>query len=162
METLAWQVTTQDRSETRTLGRRLGEMVQAGDVICLQGELGAGKTTFVQGLGTGLGIRQSIHSPTFILANEHRGGRVPLYHLDAYRVQSTAEAIGFGLDDYLDGRGVVVIEWAEKIRAGLPDESLWIEFEHAGENERTLSFTARGAHYTELLSRLRAVAPASS
>lgn len=162
METLTWQVTTHEHAETKRLGHTLGENVLAGDVICLQGELGAGKTTFVQGFGAGLGIRQSIHSPTFILANEHRGGRMPLYHLDAYRVGSTAEAIGFGLDDYIDGRGVVVIEWAEKVHEALPAEHLWIEFEHAGENARTIRFTARGARYATLLSHLRATAEALS
>ncbi len=133
------------------LGARVGARVQRGDIICLQGELGAGKTTFTQGLGRGLGIADVIHSPTFILANEHRGGRVPLYHLDLYRVASAAEAIGFGLDDYLAGEGVCVIEWAEKILTALPRECLWITFQHHGENARKFIFDARGARYEELI-----------
>ncbi len=74
--------------ETQTLGARIGALAQRGDLFCLEGDLGVGKTSFVQGLGRGLGIPDAIHSPTFILANEHRGGRLPLYHLDVYRVAS--------------------------------------------------------------------------
>ena len=140
--------------ETRGVGARLGELARAGDLFCLEGELGAGKTCFVQGLGRGLGLRDAIHSPTFILANEHRGGRLPLYHLDVYRVRSAAEAIGFGLDDYVSGDGVLVIEWAEKIREALPAERLWITFEHTGENARAISFDAMGARYLQLLKNL--------
>ncbi len=150
------EITSTSPEETQGIGVRLGEIALAGDLFCLEGELGSGKTCFVQGLGRGLGIRDSIHSPTFILANEHRGGRLPLYHLDVYRVRSTDEAIGVGLDDYLAGDGVLVIEWAEKIREALPDERLWIWFRHIAENERAISIDARGARYEELLASLRA------
>jgi tRNA threonylcarbamoyladenosine biosynthesis protein TsaE len=141
--------------ETQRFGERLGARARAGDLFCLEGELGAGKTCFVQGIGHGLGIRDAIHSPTFILANEHRGGRAPLYHLDVYRVRSAHEAMGFGLDDYLASEGVLVIEWAEKIREALPAERLWISFEHRGENARAVSFDGVGARYEELLEHLR-------
>ncbi len=147
-----FELITHTLAETQALGARLGELARAGDLFCLQGELGAGKTSFVQGVGRGLGIADAIHSPTFILANEHRGGRSPLYHIDLYRVESVGEAIGFGLDDYLAGDGVVVIEWAEKIREALPRERLWITFQHAGENERKISFGAVGAQYEQLLA----------
>ncbi len=145
------ELTSTSPEETQRIGETLGELARAGDLFCLEGELGSGKTCFVQGLGRGLGIRDSIHSPTFILANEHRGGRLPLYHLDVYRVRSADEAIGFGLDDYLAGDGVLVIEWAEKIREALPAERLWVSFSHASENERAITFEARGARYHELL-----------
>lgn len=148
-------------AETQRIGESLGELAREGDLFCLEGELGSGKTCFVQGLGRGLGIRDSIHSPTFILANEHRGGRLRLYHLDVYRVRSADEAIGIGLDDYLVGDGVLVIEWAEKIRKGLPSERLWVSFRHVSENERAISFEARGARYVELLVSLRASSSAS-
>ncbi len=137
--------------ETRHVGERLGELARAGDLFCLEGDLGSGKTCFVQGLGRGLGIRDAIHSPTFILANEHRGGRLPLFHLDVYRVRRADEAIGFGLDDYISGDGVLVIEWAEKIRDALPAERLWISFEHRDENVRGISMQANGTRYEELL-----------
>lgn len=142
-------------AQTQRLGARLGELARAGDLFCLEGELGSGKTCFVQGLGRGLGIAEPIHSPTFILANEHRGGRLRLYHLDLYRVRSTDEALGFGLDDYLSGDGVCVIEWAEKIRDALPAERLWIALRHLGESKRGLLIEARGARYEELLNAFK-------
>lgn len=156
---------TRSASETRRVGARLGELVQAGDLICLEGDLGAGKTCFVQGLGQGLGIRDAIHSPTFILANEHRGGRLPLYHLDVYRVRSARETIGFGLDDYLSSDGVLIIEWAEKIREALPLERLWISFAHLreipdqDEDARSISLHAAGQRYEALVSALWARPP---
>jgi tRNA threonylcarbamoyladenosine biosynthesis protein TsaE len=151
-----FQITSASPEETQAVGFRLGESAGAGDLFCLEGELGSGKTCFVQGLGRGLEILDSIHSPTFILANEHRGGRLTLYHLDVYRVRSAEEAVGFGLDDYLADDGVLVIEWAEKIKKALPDERLWISFRHVGDNERAISFEAHGARYEELVMLLRA------
>ncbi len=160
----AFAFVSQSVAQTQQCGERLGELARAGDLFCLEGELGSGKTCFVQGLGRGLGIIEAIHSPTFILANEHRGGRLPLFHLDLYRVRSAGEAIGFGLDDYLSGDGVLAIEWAEKIRDALPRERLWIAFRHlgsqtsrplAGETRRGISIQASGARYEELLSELR-------
>ncbi len=142
-------------AQTQQWGERLGELARARDLFCLEGELGSGKTCLVQGLGRGLGIVEAIHSPTFILANEHRGGRLPLFHLDLYRVRSPDEAIGFGLDDYLSGDGVLAIEWAEKIRDVLPRERLWIAFRHLGETQRGISIQATGARYEELLKELR-------
>jgi tRNA threonylcarbamoyladenosine biosynthesis protein TsaE len=137
------------------LGTKLGELARAGDLYLLEGELGSGKTCFVQGLGRGLGISESIHSPTFILANEHRGGRLPLFHLDVYRVRSADEAVGFGLEDYLTEDGVCVIEWAEKILPALPPEHLTILFRYVDENKRELTFQASGNRYQTLLGDLR-------
>ena len=145
-------------AQTQRLGARLGERARAGDVFCLEGDLGSGKTCFAQGLGRGLGIVEDITSPTFILANEHRGGRLTLYHLDVYRMSSAREAWGIGLDDYLSGDGVCVIEWAEKIRAALPEERLWITFRHLGEFKRGLLLKATGARYEELLREFKASA----
>ena len=143
---------------TRQLGSWLGSRVPPGAVIALQGDLGAGKTNFVQGLARGLGISEPVNSPTFILANEYNDGRLPLYHIDAYRVENAAEAIGFGLDDYLDGDGVTVIEWAERVREALPHVVLWIEFEYLSENERRVRLTAYGEIYVQLLEQLPACA----
>ncbi len=139
--------------QTQQLGKRLGELARGGDLFCLEGDLGSGKTCFVQGLGRGLGVPEAIHSPTFILANEHRGGRLPLFHLDVYRVRNADEAIGFGLEDYIAGDGVCVIEWAEKIRKALPPDRLWITFRHVGELERGLRFQAEGERYEQLLNQ---------
>lgn len=145
-------------AQTQRLGARVGELAQPGDLFCLEGDLGSGKTCFTQGLGRGLAIVADINSPTFILANEHRGGRLTLYHLDVYRMNSAREAQGIGLDDYLSGDGVCVIEWAEKIRAALPAERLWITFRHLGEAKRGLVMQATGARYAELLREFKASA----
>lgn len=142
-------------AQTQRLGARLGELAQPGDLFCLEGELGSGKTCFAQGIGRGLAIVADITSPTFILANEHRGGRLTLYHLDVYRMRSAREAQGIGLDDYLASDGVCVIEWAEKIRAVLPPENLWITFRHLGEAKRGLLMRAAGARYEALLREFK-------
>jgi tRNA threonylcarbamoyladenosine biosynthesis protein TsaE len=140
---------------TRALGEALARQLAPGDVIALEGELGAGKTNFVQGLARGLGISEDVNSPTFILANEYFSGRVPLYHIDAYRIENAAEARGFGLDDYLNGDGVTVIEWAERVREALPSDVLWITFDYRSENERQLVFTAYGERAAMLLDALK-------
>lgn len=135
---------------THQLGASLGSIVRSGDVLALQGDLGAGKTNFVQGLARGLGITHDVNSPTFILANEYTGGRLPLYHIDAYRVENAVEADGFGLDDYLNGDGVTVIEWAERVREALPRDVLWIELEYVDEHTRLIRATAHGPRSSEL------------
>ncbi len=142
-------------SETQRLGALVARLLQPGDVLALLGELGAGKTNFVKGLARGLGVKESVHSPTFILANEYRSGRMPLFHVDAYRVASAGEAIGFGFDDYLNDDGVTVIEWAERITSALPAEHLVIEFQHVGENERAIKMTAHGERYARLIAALK-------
>ncbi len=147
---------TRGPAETRTLGAIVGELLRPGDIIALHGELGSGKTQFVKGLARGLGVREAIHSPTFILANEHRSGRLPLFHIDAYRVTGVREAAGFGLEEYLDDAGVTAIEWAERIEAALPPEHLKVRFTHLSDNEREVSMEGRGGRYVELLRELRA------
>ncbi len=142
---------THSPAETQRLGARLAVPALPGDVIALQGELGTGKTQFVKGLARGLGVRESVHSPTFILANEYRSGRMPLFHVDAYRVESASEAIGFGLEDYLNDAGLTVVEWAERIRSALPPEHLWIEFDYVEQDARRISIQARGKRYEQLL-----------
>ncbi len=146
--------------QTQELGARLGKIVQAGDVIALQGDLGAGKTNFVQGLARGLGITEDVNSPTFILANEYYSGRLPLFHIDAYRVRDAAEAEGFGLDDYLNGNGVTVIEWAERVRDALPRDVLWIQFEYVSENARGIQLDALGKESRARLDELENAARA--
>lgn len=136
---------------THAVGAALGKIVRGGDVLALQGDLGAGKTNFVQGLARGLNITEDVNSPTFILANEYNSGRLPLYHVDAYRVENADEAEGFGLDDYLNSDGVTVVEWAERVRAALPRDVLWVELEYVSENGRRLHANALGPRAGELL-----------
>ena len=152
----AQTITSASVEKTQALGARLGQVVRAGDVIALQGDLGAGKTNFVQGLAHGMDITEEVNSPTFILANEYHSGRLPLYHIDAYRVADAAEAEGFGLDDYLNGEGVTVIEWAERVRDALPRDVLWIELEYVSENERSLRITANETRAASLLAQWQA------
>jgi tRNA threonylcarbamoyladenosine biosynthesis protein TsaE len=140
--------------QTHALGERLGAVLLPGDVLALRGELGAGKTNLVQGLARGLGITEDVNSPTFILANEYYSGRLPLYHIDAYRVENAEEADGFGLDDYLNGDGVTVIEWAERVREALPHDVLWLELEYVGENERLIRAAPLGPRSAQLATVL--------
>lgn len=141
--------------QTRRIGVRLGGMLEAGDVICLQGDLGAGKTTFAQGLAAGWGSLDAVSSPTFILVNQYRranGAR--LFHLDAYRLDSIAEAEELDLDSML-AEGALIVEWPERIGALIPPEHLWIELEHISEEHRQMKFLARGGRYDELLDAVR-------
>lgn len=149
------EMLSRDPDHTRRLGMKLGEALQPGDVICLQGDLGAGKTTFVQGIAQGWGSADAVSSPTFILVNVYRrvdGSR--LFHMDAYRLDSTPEAEELDLDSML-ARGALIIEWPERMEAIVPAERLWVQFEHAGETDRALRFNAVGKRYEELLALLR-------
>lgn len=128
-----------DTESTRNLGKVLGDKLPAGSVILLAGNLGSGKTTLVQGLGEGLGIKEGIDSPTFTLINEYLGGKIPLYHLDLYRLEA-AEIEGLNLDIYWDGLevepGIVAIEWADKLEYK-PSDYLLVNFkEISGEGRR--------------------------
>jgi tRNA threonylcarbamoyladenosine biosynthesis protein TsaE len=141
--------------QTRRLGMRLGSALQAGDVICLQGDLGAGKTTFVQGLALGWGSLDPVSSPTFILVNVYRrGDDARLFHMDAYRLDSMPEAEELDLDAML-AEGALIVEWPERIKNLIPGEHLWIQFEHVDEEEREMKFRAAGERYTDLVHRLR-------
>lgn len=146
-------VRSQSPGQTRELGRRLGSLVAEGDVIVLEGELGAGKTTFTQGLGWGLGVSGPITSPTFVVAREHTGPRVELVHIDAYRISSLPEWDDLDID--LE-RGVTVIEWGDRIVKALPDDHLTIRIreEHP---ERVLEFSAVGARSARLLTNLESL-----
>jgi len=145
-------------AQTRRFGARLGALLQAGDLICLEGELGTGKTCLAQGIGQGLGSSQPLTSPTFTLIAEYRLPRPApaLYHIDLYRLDAPLdEALAFGLDDYLSGDGVCLIEWADRIRLALPAERLWITLRHVDESKRGLVMHAAGARFDELLEQFR-------
>jgi tRNA threonylcarbamoyladenosine biosynthesis protein TsaE len=149
------EIISRNPDQTRGIGMWLGGALQAGDVICLQGELGAGKTTFVQGIAQGWGSIDAVSSPTFILVNVYR--RVDgdqLFHMDAYRLDSTSEAEELDLDSML-ARGALIIEWPERMQGLLPAERLWVQFEHMAEEERRMKFDARGKRHANLLERIR-------
>ncbi len=140
--------------QTRRIGRRLGGALQAGDVICLQGDLGAGKTTFVQGVAQGWGSLDSVSSPTFILVNVYRReDEAHLFHMDAYRLDSAPEAEELDLDAML-AQGPLLIEWPERIDGLVPDERLWITLEYVDEEEREMNFQATGKRYDDLLEMI--------
>lgn len=143
--------------QTQRLGVRLGELLQAGDVICLTGDMGAGKTVFSSGIGRGWGSTSPVTSPTFNLVHEHHRPKDKqiLYHLDCYRLQDSTETHSIGLDDILETHGVVVLEWAERIEPVLPKERLWIELRVREETRRNLLIEATGKRYQELLEKFR-------
>jgi len=147
--------TSNSEGQTRRLGERLGALLQAGDVVCLEGPLGSGKTRFAQGVGRGLGVDGIVASPTYTIANEYRTpASLVLYHLDFYRLAG-AEFPGFDVDECIGGSGVAVVEWPERARQFLPEHSLWIVFRHVGETKRGLLFRAAGDRYRELLRAFR-------
>mgnify|MGYP001157799131 CR=1 FL=1 len=141
--------------QTRRLGARLGETLQPGDVICLQGDLGAGKTTLVQGIVQGWGSLDSVSSPTFILINIYRrADQGQLFHMDAYRLDSTPEAEELDLDSML-AVGALIVEWPERMSGLIPPERLWVTLVHVNDKERGMKFEAVGGRYADLLEVLR-------
>ena len=129
--------------DMKKFAQKLGEQLQAGDVIVLTGELGSGKTTFTKGIGLGLGIKQMIKSPTYTIVREYEG-RLPLYHMDVYRIGDDPDSID--LDDYLFNDGVTVIEWGNLLAQDLPDTYLEIIFDYTAER-RNLTLKPHGEHY---------------
>lgn len=141
--------------QTRRIGIRLGGLLKAGDVICLQGDLGAGKTTFTQGLAQGWGSLDAVTSPTFILVNMYRrADNARLFHLDAYRLDSVPEAEELDLDSML-AEGALIIEWPERLGNLIPEEHLHIQLEHISEEHRQMNFHAHGRRYDNLLDSIR-------
>lgn len=133
-------------AETKRMGRRLGEIVPGGTLIALNGELGAGKTVFAQGVGCGLGVRELLTSPSFVLMNAYRG-RLELFHFDFYRLEGEDDLETLGLDEYFYGEGVVLVEWAEKFIPALPADRLEIRIardEGGGEESRCLYIYPQG------------------
>jgi tRNA threonylcarbamoyladenosine biosynthesis protein TsaE len=146
-------IITKSAQKTRDLGRKLGQLLQSGDLLCLQGDLGAGKTTLTQGIAAGWGSSDSVSSPTFVMVNLYRAAdETPLYHMDAYRIESLPEAAQLGLDDML-AEGALIVEWPERIEPLLPKERLWLNLTHISETERQLEISASGTRHEALLQR---------
>lgn len=149
------EIKTNSPEQTRRIGMRLGAALQPGDMICLQGDLGAGKTTFVQGIAQGWGSLDSVSSPTFILVNVYRrADESQLFHMDAYRLDSPAEAEQLDLDSML-ADGALIVEWPERMNGLIPPERLWLTIEHMAESERQMKVNARGKRYDELLEAIQ-------
>lgn len=130
--------------ETRQLGRRLSPLLQAGDVLALTGELGAGKTCFIQGVARGLGVKERyLVSPSFVIMRQYRG-RIPFYHIDLYRLSSEAQIDGLGLEEFLEGEGVSAVEWAERAPHLFPPQSIRIKIVFLEGDRRRIEIEAAG------------------
>jgi tRNA threonylcarbamoyladenosine biosynthesis protein TsaE len=147
--------------QTRRLGARLGALLQGGDVICLEGPLGSGKTCLAQGVGRGWGAGQTLVSPSFVLIREYTRPEdtVRLYHVDLYRISGAEEAFGLGMGEFLGDTCIVcIIEWAERARSLMPPEHLWIRLESTDQTRRALHFMVHGERHMALLREFRRVA----
>jgi tRNA threonylcarbamoyladenosine biosynthesis protein TsaE len=144
-------LTTASPEDTAELAEKLGALLQAGDVLTLEGDLGAGKTTFTKGLAKGLGVKRVVNSPTFTIIKEYKG-RVPFYHMDVYRLENSDEDLGF--EEYFEGEGVTVVEWAQFISDRLPEELLNIAIRRTGDETRELKFTPAGDRFIKVCREL--------
>lgn len=149
------EIISNSPAQTKRLGMQLGMLAKPGDVILLVGTLGAGKTCLTQGIARGLGISEYTPSPSFVLVREYQS-KLPLYHIDLYRLDLIEAIAQLGLDDYLYGNGICVVEWADKGLSVLPEEHLLIEIQFISSTERRLIFTPKSARYREMLSKLEA------
>lgn len=144
---MEFKVTTKNENETIEIAQNIESEKFKNMVICLNGELGSGKTMFTKGFATAMGITESVTSPTFSIIKEYEG-ELPLFHMDVYRLDGTID--GIDLDEYYKKDGVVIIEWADTIKDFLPKERLDIKFKIVGENKRILVFTPHGEKYTDI------------
>ena len=147
------QLISHSPEQTQRLGMRLGKLAQAGDVFLLTGNLGSGKTCLTQGIAWGLEVKEYAFSPSFVIVREYHG-RLSLYHIDFYRLDHVEEIIDLGLDEYLYGKGVCVVEWAENGMSVLPKEHFLINLSYISDTERTISLEPKGHRYTQLLKSL--------
>ena len=148
-------VVTRSGEETVALGERLGRLLAPGDFVALVGELGAGKTQFAKGVAAGLEVDPGIPvtSPTYTILNIYQG-RIPLYHFDLYRLGGPEEIAELGFEEYFDGAGACVVEWAERLADEAPAELLTVTLRHAGGESRTVCFAGSGSRAAELLGKL--------
>lgn len=152
--TMITEVISASTVQTRAFGKKLGRFARNGDVILLVGDLGAGKTTFTQGIAAGMGIQTPVRSPTFVMVSEH-SGQVPLYHIDLYRIEGIAEALDLGIEEYTSGEGVCVVEWGDRAISAFPEGFLIVYLEDIGGSSRRLTFDATQLWNHRLLSGIR-------
>lgn len=146
-----YEIISTKLEDTQLFSERLASSLQPGDVITLEGDLGAGKTAFTKGLAVGLGIQKNVNSPTFTIIKEYQG-KMPLYHMDVYRLEDSYEDLGF--EEYFNGNGVTVIEWAHIIEEQLPNERLNITIYHQGNDSRKLVIKPTGKRYEQLCKEI--------
>ena len=151
------RIKSDSRGETLKIGRLLGRALRQGDIVCLSGELGAGKTVFTKGIATGMGISQdAIVSPTFILIRQHHQGRIPLYHFDLYRLKDPQDILLLGYEEYFYGGGVTVVEWPDRLKYLIPEKYLEVKITVRGKIQRLFEFKPAGRHYETLAEKIDA------
>lgn len=147
-------IKTTAADQTRQFGKKLAKLLKRGDVLCLFGDLGTGKTTLVKGLAEGLNVKKGeVSSPTFVLMNIYEG-RLPMFHFDLYRLESEQEIAAIGAEEFLYDDGVCVIEWAEKMKTLMPAEYLSLRLEHGGDDARVIRIGANGKRYDDVITKL--------
>ena len=137
-------IITNSAAETRDLGERLAGKLKAGDVILLEGELGAGKSELARGVARGLGVQETVTSPSFTILNVYESGRTPLYHFDWYRLEDSEELYELGMDEYLGGDGIALVEWPDRCPDALPEDYLRIRIAAEGESTRRIDAEPAG------------------
>lgn len=148
------KVITHNEEETKALAKQLTALLKPGMTILLEGQLGAGKTTFTKGVAETLGIKRAVKSPTYTLIKEYADGKIPLYHMDLYRLED-AEDEDLGLDEYFYGDGITIVEWGSFMQEDLPTEFITITISAMeGLNDREISLSAKGENYTKIVERL--------
>ncbi|MCG4582762.1 tRNA (adenosine(37)-N6)-threonylcarbamoyltransferase complex ATPase subunit type 1 TsaE, partial [Anaerosalibacter bizertensis] len=141
--------------DTEKFGYRLGSLLEGGDIVCLTGDLGAGKTTLTKSIAKGLDVKDYITSPTFALINEYKG-RVPVYHFDVYRLEGIEDVIDLGFEEYFYSKGVTIIEWGDKIEKFLPEDILTVEMNRGKtDNERIVSIFSNGKRSETIIEELK-------
>ncbi|WP_459769287.1 tRNA (adenosine(37)-N6)-threonylcarbamoyltransferase complex ATPase subunit type 1 TsaE [Alkalibacterium sp. s-m-28] len=148
------KVITHSEEETKALAKRLADQLKPGMTLLLEGQLGAGKTTFTKGIAEALGISRAVKSPTYTLIKEYTDGKLPLYHMDLYRLEDSEDE-DLGLDDYFYGEGITVVEWGSFMKEDLPEEFIAVSINTSDNlNDREIKFSAQGDQYREVLERL--------
>jgi tRNA threonylcarbamoyladenosine biosynthesis protein TsaE len=149
-----FKIVSKSAEQTFMIGEALGRLLKQGDIICLTGDLGAGKTAFTKGIGKGLEIKEFITSPTYTIINEYEG-TLPLYHFDVYRLEGVEEMLELGYEEYFYGDGAVVVEWADIVKDIIPQERLWITIVKGREEDvREIIFDASGDRYQNIVKEL--------
>lgn len=147
---------TNNPGETIKLGKKIGKLLKPGFLIGLYGDLGSGKTTLTKGIAQSLGIKENeIHSPTFVLINQYQA-KLPLYHIDFYRLENIEQIEELGIEEYLFSDGACIIEWAQKLGKLMPKNHIEIKLVHKGEHKRLIKIMARGVKYKDFIKELKA------
>lgn len=147
-----YEIKINSLEETKALAKKMGEHIHKKTIILLTGDLGAGKTTFTQNLAIGLGVKEIVNSPTFTILKQYESGRLPLYHIDAYRLEGSEEDLGFS--EYMEEEAVVVIEWPQFIEEDIPDTYIRIHITYEEETKRLLKVESQGQNYCEFLEEV--------